>query len=137
MLTYFIALILIIWSMIFTAARFLQYFKIVKEYTGHATAKVLAVSPHERKNKKEKKAIDVKLGYVIDGKEGSTEIIAPQEMADQYLLDKEFPIVYKISGNGAVHIATDSQAPRRLMIGYGVAIFIEFAAFVVIWWSML
>ena len=132
-----LGLVLIIWAMFYTATRFLQYFRIVKEYKDRTTAKVIRVTTHERKSKREKKAVDVILEYVINGKEGRSEVVVPVEYSDQYPLGKEVSICYSVSGNGAVHIASDTTATKKLMYGYAAAIAVEFIAFVVIWWMML
>ncbi|MDO4490568.1 MAG: hypothetical protein Q4B85_05855 [Lachnospiraceae bacterium] len=131
------ALIIIVWFMIYTAARFLQYHRIVHDYKEVTTAKVVGVSPHEKKNKKEKPAVDVVMEYIIQGKEGRSEVTVPADQEDRYAQGKEFQICYKVDPNGTVHIASWSQANKKIMIGYGAAIAVEFAAFVILWWSML
>ena len=118
-----IALLFFIWAMLFTAARFLQYFRIVKEYTEKTTAKVVRVSRHEPNNKKEKEAVDV--------------VTVPATMMQQYPLGKELPICYKVSENGTVHIASDTTATKKLMYAYAIAIGIELLAFFIVWWMMI
>lgn len=132
-----LALLFILWAMLFTVARFFQYFKIVKEYTDKTTAKVVQVKRHEPANKKEKPAVDVVMEYHIDGKEGRSEVVVPLAMAEQFPLDKEVSICYKVSGNGAVHIASDTSATKKLMYAYATAIGVEFLAFFIIWWMMI
>lgn len=132
-----IALLFFIWAMLFTAARFLQYFRIVKEYTEKTTAKVVRVSRHEPNNKKEKEAVDVVMEYTIEGKEGQSEVTVPATMKQQYPLGKELPICYKVSENGTVHIASDTTATKKLMYAYAIAIVIEFLAFFIVWWMMI
>lgn len=133
----FIYLFSLLWFMIFSIGRFFQYYRIVNEYKDKTTAKVIRVKSHERTNKKEKKAVDVLMEYTIDGKEGRSEVVVPLQMSDQYPLDKEVAICYKVSGNGAVHIASDTSATKKLMYAYAIAIAVEFAAFAAIWWMML
>lgn len=133
----FFTLLIIIWFMIYTAARFLQYYRIVTEYKQTATAKVAGISPHEKKHKKEKPAVDVLLEYQLNGEEVKSEITVPATAADRYTIGREFPICCKVSANGTVHIASWSSANKKILIGYGFAIAVEFAAFVILWWSML
>ena len=75
--------------------------------------------------------------YKIDGKEGQTEVTVPAEMAQQYPLDKELAICYKVSGDGTVHIASDTTATKKLMYAYAIAIGVEFLAFFIIWWMTI
>ncbi|MCQ2500451.1 MAG: hypothetical protein MJ117_03765 [Lachnospiraceae bacterium] len=132
-----LTLLIIVWFMIFTASRFLQYYRIVTEYKNTTMAKVLEVSDHPIKNKKQKPAVDVVMQYEIDGNEGKSEIIVPADLGGQYEVGKEFKICYKIDPNGTVHIASWSPANKKIMIGHAAAIAVEFAAFVILWWSML
>lgn len=132
-----LTLFIIIWFLMFSATRFLQYYRIVKEYKGQTVARVAKVSSHEKKKKKEKPAVDVLLTYMIDGKEGQSEVIVPAEMADKYPVGKELEICYKISPNGAVHIASYSSANKKIMYGHLAAIGVELGAFILIWVSML
>lgn len=133
----FLTLFIIVWFMIFTATRFLQYYRIVTEYKGTTTAKVVEVTDHPLKKKKQKPAVDVVMQYEIDGQEGKSEIVVPKEVAGKYQPGAEFPICYKVDPNGTVHIASWSSANKKIMIGHAAAIVIEFAAFVILWWSML
>lgn len=132
-----LTLLIIVWFMIYTAARFLQYYRIVTEYKDRTTAVVLEVTDHPRKKKKEPPAVDVVMQYQIDGKEGRSEITVPADTASRYTVGKEYEICYKVSPNGTVHIASWSTANKKIMIGYIVALAVEFGAFVVLWWSML
>ncbi len=117
-------------------ARFFQYYRIVNEYKEQTTATVYKVSKHTPANKKEPPAVDVILSYTIDGKEGHSEIIVPVKQADMYRLGAELEICYKVSGNGAVHIASAGTASRKLMYGYIAGIVAVLIAFVVIWINM-
>ena len=123
--------------MIFTAARILQYYRIVSQYKDTTQATVTKVTGHERKKKKERPAVDVKLEYMIGEKEGASEIVVPVDVAEQYAVGKEFTICYKVSPNGAVHIASYSPANKKILIGYVAALIIEIVAFVLIWLSIL
>ncbi len=133
---FYVALILLLWSLIFMIARFFQYFHIVNEYKEQTKAKVIKVTRHLPVNKKERPAVDVILSYVIDGKEGHSEIIVPVKFADRYTLGAELDICYKVSGNGAVHVASAGPASKKLMYGYVGGIAAVLIAFVVIWISM-
>lgn len=130
---YYIALFLLIWSMIFSGIRFLQYFRIVRHYKNHAMAKVVSVTQHMDLKKHEKKAVDVILEYDIDGTVGRSEVIIESKYAGNFALGQEIPIRYYIAENGAVHVASENSAVKKLMIGHACAVVLEIAAFVVIW----
>ena len=123
--------------MIYTSARFLKYFRIVKDYKDKTTATVLRVSDHEPVRKKETPAIDVVLGYTIDGKEGSTEVVVPVSQADKYVPGTEVEICYNVLPNGTVNIASAGDGPKRMMYGYLGAIVLELVIYYVIWRLML
>lgn len=131
-MVFYIALILLLWSLIFMIARFFQYYRIVNEYKETTTATVYKVSKHTPANKKEPPAVDVILAYTIEGKEGHSEIVVPVKNAEMYQLGAEKEICYKVSGNGAVHIASAGPAARKLMYGYVAGIVAVLIAFVVI-----
>ena len=78
---YYLTLFLVFWALIYTSARFLKYFRIVKEYKDETTATVLSVKTHENTGKREGPALDVVLSYNIDGEERHSEIIVPAERA--------------------------------------------------------
>ena len=44
---YYLTLFLVFWALIYTSARFLKYFRIVKDYKDQTTATVLSVKTHE------------------------------------------------------------------------------------------
>ena len=131
---FLLALILIIWMMFYSVGRFFQYFKIVSNYKDSTTAKIISVKSHERKKKREKKAVDVVIEYMINGKDGRSEFTVPLDVADHYTLGKEVKICYFVAGNGAVHVAADNPMTKKLMTYYAISIAIEFIAFVVIWY---
>ena len=78
---YYITLVLVFWSLIYTAARFLQYFRIVKNYKEETQATVRQIRDHEPAGRKEPPALDVLLSYEIAGEERSSEIVVPREQA--------------------------------------------------------
>lgn len=123
--------------MIFTAARFFQYFRIVTEYKDVTTAVVEKVTEHVPSGKREKKALDVILKYMIDGEEKRSEIIVPENAAEKYIAGKEFEICYKVSDGGAVHIASHSPANKKIMYGHIAVLVLELAAFIILWYFML
>ncbi len=127
-----LTLIIILWFMIFTASRFLQYYRIVTEYKKRTTASVLEVTDHPRTRKKEKPAKDVVMSYMLDGEEKKSEITVPAELADQYVPGKEFEICCKVDPNGTVHIASWSSANKKLMIGHIIALVVELIAFILV-----
>ncbi len=131
-----VALILLIWSLIFMIARFFQYYRIVNEYKEQTKANVIKVTKHIPVNKKEPPAVDVILSYTIRGKEGHSEITVPVKAADRYTLGTELDICYKVSGNGAVHVASAGPGARKMMYAYVGGIILVLIAFVVIWFSM-
>lgn len=134
---HYITIFLVFWALIYTSARFLQYFRIVKNYNNVTTAKVIRTRSHARLKKKEQPAVDVLLEYTIDGKEGHSEIVVPVSYADKYEVGKELDIRYYVAGNGAVHIASAGDAPKKMMYGYLAAIVIELVVYVIIWRILL
>ena len=136
-MVFYLALFLLLWSMIFSIANFFRYYKIVKEYKDKGTAKVISVRVHPPRNKKEKKAMDVTLEYCIDEKVGQTEIVVPASETERFALGTEVSICYKVEQNGAVHLASDSSANKKMMRGHILAFILELVAFVIIWLFML
>lgn len=134
---HYLTLFLVFWALIYTSARFLRYFRIVKDYKDQTVARVVRIQNHTPANRKEKPAVDVLLEYTIDGKEGRSEIIVPTDAADQYTVGNELDICYYVAGNGAVHIASAGDAPRKLMYGYLAAIVVELVVYAVIWRILL
>ncbi len=134
---YYITLFLVFWALIYTAARFLQYFRIVKNYKEETQAVVRQIRDHEPAGKKEPPALDVLLVYEIDGAERSSEIIVPREQAAQYQPGSRVGIRYYAEENGTVHVATAGDAPRRLMYAYLAAFVLEIVIYAVIWRILL
>ena len=134
---YYVTLVLMFWALIYTAARFLQYFRIVKNYKEETTAVVTEVKSHEPSGKKERPALDVVLEYEAGGVEKSSEIIVPSEHAAKYQVGCEVGIRYYMEENGTVHIATAGDAPKKIMYGYLAAIILEIVIYVVIWRILL
>lgn len=132
MLTIIILLLLIIWSMLFTVSRFIKYYRIVNNYKEQAEATVVSTKNHVPAGKKEPPAIDVVLEYDIDGKETRSEIIVPVEHAGKYEIGSRHDICYYVEPNGAVHIASAGEGPRKLMYGYLAAIIIEIIVYVIV-----
>lgn len=125
--------LLVFWAILYTAARFFRYFRIVKDYKNQTSATVISAKNHVAARKKEPPALDVVLEYTIDGKKGSSEIIVPASQAENYEVGKMHEICYYVADNGAVHIASAGDGPRKLMYGYLAAIIIELIVYVVIW----
>ena len=125
---YYITLVLAFWALIYTAARFLQYFRIVKNYKEETQAVVKQVREHTPSDRKEPPALDVLLSYEIDGEERSSEV-------DQ--VGSRVGIRYYVEENGAVHVATAGDAPRRIMYAYLAAIVLEIVIYAVIWRILL
>ena len=71
---YYITLVLVFWALIYTAARFLQYYRIVKNYKEETQAVVKQIRDHEPENRKEPPALDVLLSYEIAGEERSSSL---------------------------------------------------------------
>ncbi len=132
MLTIIILILLVIWSMLYTVTRFIKYYRIVRDYKDQATATVISTKNHVPGGRKEKPALDVVLEYEIDGKATRSEIIVPVEQAGKYEVGSRHEICYYVAGNGAVHIASAGDGPRRLMYGYLAAIVIEIIVYVII-----
>jgi len=134
---HYLTLFLVFWALIYTSARFLRYFRIVKDYKDQTVARVVRIQNHTPANRKEKPAVDVLLEYTIDGKAGRSEIIIPVTAAEKYSVGNELDICYYVAGNGAVHIASAGDAPRKLMYGYLAAIVVELVVYAVIWRILL
>lgn len=134
---YYLTLFLVFWALIFTAARFLQYFRITRDYKEQTTAKVVRKHRHEPARRREEPAVDVVMEYTIDGKPGTSEVVIPASREAEYEVGTEIPIRYHVSGNGAVHIASDGDGPRKLMYGYLAAIVLELVIYAVIWRILL
>ena len=134
---YYITLFLIFWALIYTAARFLQYFRIVKNYKEETEATVRQVREHLPANRKEPPALDVLLLYEISGEQRSSEIVVPREQAAQYQVGNRVGIRYYMEENGTVHIASAGDAPRRLMYAYLGAIVLEIVIYAVVWRILL
>jgi len=132
-MVHYLALFLLMWSMIFSAARFLQYFRIVKNYKERTTAKVVEVVRRMQMRKHEKKAVNVTLEYEINGTTGRSEVPVEAKYAGNFALGKEIPIRYYVAENGAVHVASDNDSIKKFMIAHLVAIVLELAAFILIW----
>ncbi len=130
---FYLGLILLVWCMIFSGARFLQYFRIVRNYKERTTATVVSVTVRTELKKHEKKAVNVILEYEINGNEGRSEIVVESKYAENFPLGKQVPIRYYVASNGAVHIASDNESIKKMMIAHIVAIVLELAAFIAIW----
>ena len=136
-MAFYLTLFLIFWALIYTAARFLKYLRIVREYKDTTTATVLRVSPHEAVRKREEPAVDVVLGYTIDGKDGSTEVVVPASQAGRYAPGTTVDISYNVQPNGTINIASAGDGPKKLMYGYLAAIILELVIYYVIWKILL
>ena len=136
MIFFLTALLLLVWSMIFSATRFIQYYRIVKHYKNRTTAKVVNVVRRELLRKHEKKAVNVTLEYEINGTTGRSEVPVEAKYAENYALGQEVSIRYYVASNGAVHIASDNDSITKFMIAHLVAIVLEIAAFILVWTHM-
>ena len=134
---YYITLVLVFWALIYTAARFLQYYRIVKNYKEETQASVRQIREHTPSDRKESPALDVLLSYEIGGEERSSEVVVPQEQAAQYQVGNRVGIRYYVEENGAVHIATAGDAPRKIMYAYLAAIVLEIVIYAAIWRILL
>ena len=134
---YYITLVLVFWALIYTAARFLQYYRIVKNYIEETQADVREVRKHTPSGRKEPPARDVLRSYEIGGEEISSEIVVPREHAGQYQVGSKVGIRYYAEENGTVHIATAGDAPRKIMYAYLAAIILEIVIYAAIWRILL
>ena len=134
---HYITLFLVFWALIYTSARFLQYFRIVRNYKEETQATVRQIRDHEPAHRKEPPALDVLLSYEIGGQERSSEVVVSREQAAQYQVGSSVGIRYYVEENGAVHIATAGDAPRKLMYAYLAAIVLEIVIYAVIWRILL
>lgn len=134
---YYLTLVLVFWALIYTAARFLQYYRIVKNYKEETQAVVKKIRDHEPASRKEPTALDVLLSYEIGGEERSSEVVVPREYAGQYQVGNRVGIRYYVEENGTVHIATAGDAPRKIMYAYLAAIILEIVIYAVIWRILL
>ncbi|MBQ0066467.1 MAG: hypothetical protein KBT48_11950 [Firmicutes bacterium] len=131
-----LSLLLLIWAMLYSATRFMHNYRIESQYKDRCEATVVKMTLRTPKKKKEVKAYDVKLQYVINGKVGHSEIVVPYVKADEFEVGTKHQIRYAVSPNGAVHIASDSDTFKKLMIVHGIAIAVEFIVFFIIWWKI-
>ena len=134
---YYITLVLVFWALIYTAARFLQYYRIVKNYKEETQAVVKQIRDHEPSGRKEPPSLDVLLSYEIGGEKRSSEVVVPREQAAQYQAGNKVGIRYYVEENGAVHIATAGDAPRKIMYAYLAAIILEIVIYAAIWRILL
>ena len=134
---YYITLILVFWALIYTSARFLKYHRIVRDYKETTTAVVARTRKHDAVGRREEPALDVVLEYTIQGQPGSSGIVVPVSRADEFPVGEKVEIRYYVAGNGAVHIASSGDGPKKMMIGYLAAIVIELIIYVVIWRILL
>lgn len=132
-MVFYITIFLVFWAILYTVARFFKYFRIVKDYKDEAVAKVVSISDHIPGHKKEPPAKDVVIEYELDGQSKRSEIIVPLDQAGNYEPGTSLNIRYYVAGNGAVHVASAGDGPKKLMYGYLVAIIIELAIYVIIW----
>ena len=77
------------------------------------------------------------LSYEIAGEERSSEVVVPREQAAQYQVGSKVGIRYYVEENGAVHIATAGDAPRKIMYAYLAAIILEIVIYAAIWRILL
>ena len=108
---FYTTLFLVFWALIFTAARFLQYFRIVKNYKEETQATVTQIRDHE--------------------------LIVPRQQAERYQVGSRVGIRYYAEENGAVHIASAGDAPRKIMFAYLALIVLEIVIYAVIWKILL
>lgn len=126
-------LFVMIWVMIYTLSRFIKYYRIVKNYKDTAEATVVGTSAHVPGRRKEPPAIDVTMEYDIDGKTTRSEVIVPQEQAGKFEIGSKHDICYYVADNGAIHVASAGDGPKKLMRGHLAALMIEIIVYVVIW----
>ncbi|MDO4617724.1 MAG: hypothetical protein Q4B03_09800 [Lachnospiraceae bacterium] len=127
-----LTLFIILWFMIFTASRFLQYYRIVTEYKERTIATVEEITDHPKARKKDKPAKDVLMSYELNGERMKSEITVPADTIDRYTIGKEFEICCKVDPNGTVHIASWSSANKKIMFSHLGALAVEMAAFVIV-----
>lgn len=136
MIFYIILILLVFWSILFTVSRFFKYFRIVKDYKDEATATVVSVKDHTPGRKKEPPAKDIVIEYDMNGSPRRSEIIVPVEHAGRYEVGSTLDIRYYQASNGAVHVASAGDGPKKLMYGYLTAIILEIVIYVIIWMIM-
>ena len=132
-MVFYITILLVFWAVLYTVARFFKYFRIVKDYKDETIATVIKVSDHVPGSKREPPAKDVVIEYEMDGGSRRSEIIVPAERAADYGVDTKLKIRYYQASNGAVHVASAGDGPKKLMYGYLAAIIIELVIYVIIW----
>ena len=128
-----IFILLVIWSMIFTLSRFIKYYRIVRDYKDTAEATIISVSAHVPGRRKEPPAVDVTIEYSIGDRNTRSEIVVPQDQAGKYEPGNKVNICYYVADNGAVHVASGGDGPRKLMHGHLAALIVELVAYVIIW----
>ena len=133
MLTIIILIFLIIWSMLFTLSRFVKYYRIVRDYKDETDAVVVSTKKHVPGHRKEPPALDVVIEYEYNGSPKRSEIIVPEQQAGKYEPGTQLRIRYYMADNGAMHVASAGDGPRKLMYGYLAAIIFEIIIYVAIW----
>ena len=128
-----IFILLVIWSMLYTLSRFIKYYRIVRDYKDTAEATVISVSNHVPGRRKEPPAVDVMIEYDINGVPTRSEIVVPQEHAAKYEIGNKLDICYYVADNGAVHVASAGDGPKKLMRGHLIALLLEIVVYVIIW----
>ena len=118
---YYTTLFLVFWALIYTSARFLQYYRIVKNYKDETEAVVRKISDHVPAKRRESPANDILLEYEIGGEEIRSEIVVPREQAAQYQVGSKVGIRYYVEENGAVagdrDLCSDLAHPAVVMGG--------------------
>lgn len=125
-------ILLMIWTMFYTFSRFLKYYRIVRDYKDTAEATIVSVSSHTPGRRNEPPAVDVTIEYSIDGRDTRSEIVIPQEQAGNYEPGSKLDICYYVADNGAVHVASAGDGPRKLMRGHLTALAIEVIVYIII-----
>ena len=125
--------LLMFWAILYTVARFFRYFRIVRDYKDETTATVISINDHTPGHRKEPPAKDVVIEYEMDGKPRRSEFVIPAEQAGDYEPGRQVDIRYHQESNGAVHVASAGDAPKKLMYAYLAAIIVELAIYVIIW----
>lgn len=132
-MAFYITIFLVFWAILYTVARFFKYFRIVKDYKNEAVAKVIKISDHIPGHRKEPPAKDVVIEFDMNGENHHSEIIVPVDQASGYEVGTTLNICYYQASNGAVHVASAGDGPKKLMYGYLAAIIIELVIYVIIW----
>ena len=125
-------LLVLFWSLIMACSRFLLYLRIVRDYKNEADAKIIRVKERPPQGKRDPGGLDVTVSYEIEGEEKLSEFFVDINQKEKYKEEERVKIRYYVAENGAIHIASAGDGPKKLMYGYLFAIAIIVIVFIAV-----